>query len=589
MARKQNRSDVAQLAFAFDAPAPKPAAAPGEFGLIGEVELSPLDTHFAELMLRLNGAAEPVLENAASHVSAWRAAGHACLPLGALGENVAEIERTLLACKVVGRPGEWKPLILDAAGRLYLQRYHEYEQRLARMIVERAVHDVEAPDSPALQARLQKHLPVEGPDDPAGDQRRGAELALRSRLAVITGGPGTGKTRTVGVVLQLLREQSPALRVALAAPTGKAAARLTEAIAQFSQDPDAPLAPPAVTLHRLLGLTADNPRPRFHRENPLAADVIIIDEASMVDLATMVKLFDAAAPTARLILLGDKDQLASVEAGRVLAEVCGPDGAAGPLTRKIVELRHNFRFQSGGGITRLSRAVNQGDAELACCLLAGTSDPAIQGTQHAAPTVRDADFQTRVLDGFAPLLQAKSPAEALRALGQFRILCALRRGPYGVQKLNRVVEEILTDAGRISAPGSGHYAGRPLLVTRNDYDLGLFNGDTGVVLTNPEAGGELRAYFPTADGQIRSFALSRLPEHETVWAMTVHKSQGSEFQRVLFLLPDRDSPVLTRELVYTGLTRAREAVELWYTEQILRKAIARPTLRGSGLHDALWR
>jgi exodeoxyribonuclease V alpha subunit len=288
--------------------------------------------------------------------------------------------------------------------------------------------------------------------------------------------------------------------------------------------------------------------------------------------------------TARVVLLGDKDQLASVEAGNVLGDICAPS-AASPLRAHIVELRRNRRFADDSGIQRLSQCVNAGDAEGALALLEEKHRD-ISASPLPAPALLGEALRERVLAGWRAALETDDPRAALEHFGAFRILCALRRGPFGVANLNRLAEQTLAEAGLIE-PGETFYRGRPVLITSNDYTLHLFNGDVGLLLPDPEARGELRAWFLDAAGALRRILPARLPEHETAFAMTVHKSQGSEFRRVLLVLPDRDTPVATRELVYTGMTRAREAVELWHHEPVLRAAIARRTERHSGLRDAL--
>jgi exodeoxyribonuclease V alpha subunit len=330
----------------------------------------------------------------------------------------------------------------------------------------------------------------------------------------------------------------------------------------------------------------------------LPVDVVIVDEASMVDLALMAKLFDAVPLDARVVLVGDKDQLASVEAGYVLGDICGRASASAtaPIGRHIVELKTNYRFGAESAISRLSEAVNGGRADDAVALLQsaaiapelpiGIAPEILPGTLPK-PAGLVARLEPRILAGYRAYLEANSPAEALQLLNGFRVLCALRRGPFGVENLNSRTEEILTNA-RLIDPSTPFYAGRPIVILRNDYQLKLFNGDIGIFLRDIEAKGDLRAFFLGSDGFLRRVLPARLPAHETAFAMTVHKSQGSEFGRVLLILPDQDSPVVTRELVYTGLTRAKRQVELWYSEPQLRVAIARRTERTSGLRDALW-
>jgi exodeoxyribonuclease V alpha subunit len=598
--------------------------------------LAPIDRQFAALMGRLSHD-EPELKLAAALVSYYRRQGHIYLDLeafdgkgplevvpGEFGSTAfppppAWIER-LRASPAVGKPGDFTPLVLDDRGRLYLRRYWEYETELAHAILRRAKETAPAVDGKALKEALERLFPQE----PGGEvdwQMVAAFAASRRRLCIISGGPGTGKTRTAVVLLTLLIEQNPSVRVGLTAPTGKAAARLQEAVKNAkaglpcAQQIKDRLPEEAGTIHRLLGSIPNSAYFRHDADNPLPFDVVVVDEVSMVDLALMAKLVAAIPSTARLVLLGDKDQLASVEAGAVLADLCNtgerlnfskefisqyaeatgqklPAGTAstgsGDLADCIVELRRNYRFGQTSGIYELSQAVNDGDADRAIDVLQEASGTA--GSQAVwrvlpEPTALKAALKATVLDNYTLYLKAAGPAEALQRFGHFRILCALRGGPYGVENLNRLVEQILAEAGLVD-PGAASHPGRPVLITRNDYNLKLFNGDIGVLFPDPQKG--LRAYFAGPEQTVRDFLPLRLPEHETAYAMTVHKSQGSEFERVLLILPPAESPVVTRELVYTGLTRASSQVELWGREPALRSAIARRIKRSSGLRDALW-
>lgn len=555
---------------------------------------TPLDTHFAALMLRLNGAPSDALVSAATAVSMRRGAGHTCVPLSEIGgDGLAE---KLRATAVVGAPGDFRPLILDESGRLYLQRYWQYEADLAANLRAR-LDDAPGVDAKRLDAGLRR-LFGKAAGKPDG-QRSAAEMAVRKHFCVITGGPGTGKTRTVVTVLALLHEQFAARemkpRIALAAPTGKAAARMKEAIQHTVEHEPAfaelrgKLSTEATTLHRLLGVIPDSPYFRHDARNPLAVDAVIVDEASMIDLALMAKLAAAVPPTARLILLGDKDQLASVEAGNVLGDICNTAHAhaVAAIATHIIELRTNYRFRDDSGIHRLSSMVNAGDADGAIALLDAGGIADIASAPTPSPAALADALLPRVIGGYGAFLAAATPEEALRRLGDFRILCATRRGPFGVENINRLAEHALAGEGLIDAE-TAHYHGRPVLIRTNDYQLRLFNGDVGLILRDAESGGELRAFFLDAEGCLRRVLPARLPAHETTFAMTVHKSQGSEFPRVLLILPERNVAVLTRELVYTGLTRARTEVELWAHAGTLRTAILRRTARSSGLRDALW-
>ena len=369
----------------------------------------------------------------------------------------------------------------------------------------------------------------------------------------------------------------------------------------------------ATTIHRLLGFIPDSPYFRHNANHQLITEVVVVDEASMVDLALMSKLFQAVPENARIILLGDKDQLTSVEAGYVLGDICNTGmvihlsrefgklytastGETLPVKMRprenvmqdnIVELQRNYRFTSDGGIFKLSRAINAGEVEAAFEVLRNKSHGDL--SWRLSPPARSlaAAVREKVIDAYRRYLETDDPAEALAKLSEFQILCALRHGPYGVGELNRLVEQSLAEAGLLEREGQW-YRGRPIMITRNDYNLKLFNGDIGVVFPDAEANGQMRVFFAYADGAIRRFSPSRLPAHETVFAMTIHKSQGSEFGCVLLVLPSKDAPILTRELIYTGLTRARDRVEIWSLENVLRSALFKRTSRTSGLRDALW-
>jgi exodeoxyribonuclease V alpha subunit len=533
-----------------------------------ETNFSALDRQFGNFLERLAGGSSEI-RLAAMCTSRARAEGNICVSLGEIAEmegtpGVASLRKKLRGSDVVGAPGAFTPLILDGRDRLYLRRYWEYEQQLAQAIASRT-------SAPSSKGKKESDL-----------QEAAAKKAVTSDFTVITGGPGTGKTWTVMRILALLLEQPGGehLRIALAAPTGKAAARLTESVRAVRETFA------ATTIHRLLGYLPGSPYFRHDAENPLSFDVVIVDEASMVDLALMAKLVAAVPPEARLILL--RDQLASVEAGSVLADICAAAESAAPnepLHGAVVALRRNYRFAETGGIYRVSMAINSGDTEATITALQEGGGEVEWQPLPAALKLGNA-LRQRIVTGFEPSLKTDDPLEALAHLQKFRILCAVRQGPFGVENLNAVAEEVLADAGLL-APRRGWYRGQPIMITQNDYNLALFNGDSGIILPDPGAGGELRAFFLSAEGRLRRFLPSRLPAHETAFAITVHKSQGSEFKKVLFILPEKDSPILTRELLYTGLTRAREGVEFWVTEPILRAAITRRVVRTSGLRDAL--
>ncbi len=525
--------------------------------------------------------------------------------------------RVLQRSRVVGAPGEFQPLVLDEQDRLYLYRYWNYENQLAAALRQR-VGQVYEVDETRLQTSLQRLFPR--PNPTAVDwQKVAAALAVLRGFSVISGGPGTGKTTTLARILALLIEQldGKAPRIRLAAPTGKAAARMQEAIHASKEklagllEPEILTAIPeeASTLHRLLGSQPDGVYFRHHRDNPLSVNVLVIDEASMVDLALMTKTVWALPPQARLILLGDKDQLSSVEAGTVLGELCVRAGGYSPafarrltaltgetlrpgeaapqlLQDSVALLQHSYRFGGDSGIGRLAEAVNRGD-EQAIQSLRSQSPVEVDWCSPAA--MPEQALLERMLQGDGPYLQqvrAQTPvAEVFVAFQEYQVLCPQRTGPTGVENLNALLESQLKT--RLRRTGSEWYPGRPVMITRNDYQLRLFNGDIGIALPDPERADRLRVYFQEADGSLRSFPITRLPAYEPVFAMTIHKSQGSEFDEVLLVLPLEDSRVMTRELIYTGITRARKRVTLWGDSTVLLQAVRKSVQRSSGLREKL--
>jgi len=476
--------------------------------------------------------------------------GSVCVPI----EDKTSIE--LLKHPMIGNPEDSTPLVIDQ-GKIFFRRYWEYEREISDRIL--------GFDATASSQET----------DP---QMRAIDLATQLQFLVISGGPGTGKTWVVAKLLEALLLKNPTLRIRLAAPTGKAAARLDESIqAEWSTfDPQIQLhqPDPASTLHRLLGFRPQSILPRFGTKRRLPLDVLIVDEASMVDLALMAKTFRALPEGATLILLGDKDQLSSVEAGAVLGslwEVANLPNST--IAENVVLLTKNRRFGENSGIGLLATAFNQGEVEKAKSILADETKPDAAWCKHS--------IEDLVEERIAPLLAEKTSVEtAFDIFDSFQFLCATRVGDAGVEAINmRVTEALGFDRNQ-----DEWYHGRPIMITTNDYSLHLFNGDIGI--TWLEEDGIARVRFRTQDG-IRSVHPSRLPQHETVYAMTVHKSQGAQFDDVVLILPEYDVPILTRELVYTGITRARQTVSLMGTPANLTLAVERRIERHSGLMDKL--
>jgi exodeoxyribonuclease V alpha subunit len=557
-------------------------------------EFADIDRHFAEFIGRFGG--DPtLLRLAAAMLSRSTREGNICLPLAVAPSRSAEAgetdtpkwptastwRSTLAKSKAVGGPDEQTPLVIDESDRLYLRRYWNYQQRLAVALRGKAA------GNPTGDRRK------------AGSQAEAIEAAVRNELTIICGGPGTGKTTTVLQILARLLQKAgnERLRVALAAPTGKAAARLEETLRTGLEKLECPeevktrMPVSASTIHRLLGVRGNSIYFRHDRQNPLPFDLLVIDEASMAALPLLSKLLDALPERCRVVLLGDRDQLASVEPGAVLADIV--DAAASPrspLHRAVVTLEKNYRFSEASGIHHLCATVRQGDAKNAVRILRDQHYPDLVSTELRERPALVARFSQAVLEGFSAFAAEKDPAAALVQLKRFRVLSALRRGPFGVEGLNRTIEEILQEAQLIPKDVTSNYAGKPILIAQNDYPLQLYNGDVGILLPDVEAAenpDQLWAWFIGKENKLRRFAPARLPQHEAAYAMTVHKSQGSEFDRVLFILPDRDAPVLSRELIYTGLTRARSQVELWWNEEVFTEAAARRAERNSGLRDLL--
>lgn len=470
----------------------------------------------------------------------------------------------------------WVPLVLDSKRRVYLRRYFEYERQLARALIART--DVPSPPQPVDEGSGKTNAGIDS------GQQRAIDTALTHRFTLVTGGPGTGKTHSVVRMLVALARQAHArgetLRIALAAPTGKAAARLTQSVHSQLASLDLPdaimsqIPERAGTVHSLIRLSPWKARPGFDLASPLPFDVVVVDEVSMVDLPLMTKLVDAVPAHARLVLLGDPDQLAAVEAGNVLgALVEAVDG--GPLQHCHAPLTHSHRFGEGSALAALSAAIASGDADAALQILAKNNDATL--ASHGATLFEEAASQYRVV------LDAQDPAEALRAARGFRVLTALRQGPSGCVAIDHAIAQRLQHAVGVRADAQW-WRGRLLLITANRPDLDLFNGDTGVVWLEPD--GKPRVWFEGADGTPRGYAPSVLPPHEGAFALTVHKAQGSEFDHVV-LATGPDSAVLTRELLYTGITRARTGIAVYSTLDTLRAGIARRTLRMSGLADRL--
>lgn len=546
--------------------------------------LEAADVHVAQRLTALTGESDERVALAVALVVRALRGGSVCVDLRAVPAQVGEADldwpgsddwmAAVRASALLGPP----PVLRLFGDLLYFDRYWLEEEQVCADLLALSV-------TPAVvESSSYDRLFPPGYEE----QRAAAEIAVSQAVTVLTGGPGTGKTTTVARLLALLVEQAeraglPPPRIALAAPTGKAAARLAEAVAaEITKLPAADVARltglPGTTLHRLLGPRPDTSvRFKHHRGNRLPHDVVVVDETSMVSLTMMARLVEAVRPDARLILVGDPDQLASVEAGAVLADLV--DGLAARGDVRVAALRTPHRF--GTSIGALAAAIRDGDADRAVELLAAGGDH-VEWVDSPRPAdrLREVLVQHALRLRSAALLGAAH--EALATLDEHRLLCAHREGPYGAAHWNTLVHNWIADATGQPA-WSQWYAGRPLLVTANDYGLRLYNGDTGVTVAGAEG---LRAVIAGATGPL-DFATSRLGEVETMHAMTIHKSQGSQADEVTVLIPPEDSRLLTRELFYTAVTRAKSRVRVVGPEESVRAAIERRAARATGLRRRL--
>jgi exodeoxyribonuclease V alpha subunit len=560
----------------------------------------------------------PVLKPYAYLLSKKISEGHICLHLDKLTdlpEYCSEMvpgSAALHGAPLVAVNGEDKEPFVLYQDRLYLQRYFRYETTFLRRI-----HQFLEAEKAVLEERLvmlNKHKALilglfddQGPVDenvPTDWQLAAAITGVLNNFTIITGGPGTGKTTTVAKILTILYAIDPELRVALAAPTGKAAARMAESLRNTQLEQLQSLSPS--TIHRLLKTKKDSPYFHHNRENPLNIDVVIIDESSMIDIALFAKLLDAIGPETRLILLGDKDQLASVEAGSLFGDLCQaqetlnlfsaeraalinsfitneqrkiPDAqisnSSHPLFQHLVELRRSHRFTGHQGIGKFSKAIIRNDRPVLEEFLQTQDEQVVIDLTYS-----DELFE-QFINGYEEFIKEKDIRTALRKMNDLRVLCAIREGEQGLYAINRRIEKYLHDKKTIRV-NAEFYENRPIILTRNYYEHNLFNGDTGII--RPDENGALMAWFEDVTGELKPVLPGYLSEAETVFAMTIHKSQGSEFTKVLVILPEATNvAILTRELLYTAVTRARKMVYVQATEAVLLQAAEHSVERASGI------
>jgi exodeoxyribonuclease V alpha subunit len=558
--------------------------------------------------------------------------GHVCLDLTYLTQSTIEPQLWL----DLGSPSEhdWKltleqadnhQVVSDGASlsplifienKLYFQRMWLDEKNVAQYFNHTTL-DKELSGDADLSAILNQLFAYN--ESEIDWQKVAVALALTRKVAIISGGPGTGKTTTVAKILAAIMQTNPKARLITAAPTGKAASRLTESLSRAIEQLSVTalnIKAEAITLHRLLGAKADNRSFKHDKNNPLHVDVLVVDEASMVDLNMMARVIEALPNAARLILLGDKDQLSSVEAGAVFGDLCTfiTNGYSEPrakelsqltgyivpackqtvaITDSICLLQKSYRFNESSGIGLLANAVKEGRSTVVKKLL---FDESLSDIQYHALSSQQAyhDVLQDSINHYQHYLNMIKQSgthdiEAVLAkFAEYRLLCAVREGHFGVEGLNKQIELLLAKNKLIHLKNKETwYVGRPIMILRNSASLGLYNGDIGITLMAENDSSKLRVYFPFADGSIKGFSPFRLPEHETAYAMTIHKSQGSEFDYVNVILPIDYSPLLNRSLLYTAITRAKKTVAIYAVESILIQAIKSQTQRHSGLVDLL--
>jgi exodeoxyribonuclease V alpha subunit len=566
-------------------------------------------SQFTDFMLKLDTTDNPAVASVTTVLIDQIQQGRIAIPIHEIHNSNINLPNEwieeLMQSRVVGQAGEFTPIVVDS-GYIYLYRYWDYQQRLLNEINARIQLHNTLKDSTSLLETLDKLFPQQN-DEGTDWQKFAAASALLKPFLIISGGPGTGKTTTVTKILKLLvqkhyQTQTYEPRIVLAAPTGKAAMRMQESIRDAADEELNTLLDDASTIHRVLGYIPNQITFRHNKQNPLSTDIVIIDEASMIDLALFTKLIEAIPETAHLILLGDKDQLASVETGSVFNDLCATADnpfdtdtikqslnlekhtAKQDINEHIVVLQKSYRFTENSGIGHLAKAIKAGDVEKTLDLLV---DRQFQDITQLSVSSLSTDFQQHCLhpwqDYFDAIKNKKSLDEIYLAFQQFRILTALRIGQTGSETINQQVEQHLQR--QFLKGQSPWYEGRPIMITQNNYQTGLFNGDIGIMLKDQQ--GELKTWFQTLKGQWQSFPVSRLPSHETAWAMTIHKSQGSEFKHILMILPDVDAPIINRELIYTGLTRAKSSLKLIANSGVLNNGLKQKQRQSTAIQSII--
>lgn len=543
---------------------------------------SELDYAFALRLAKIFNEEDSIVKASLALASRFVSLGHICVDLKELAAEkelisdndikavqFPEKELWLKALKNSSLVSEdiHSPLVLDTGQKLYLSRYFDFQQRLVVNIASRLKANVASIDMSLADQMLKAYLPDNPPDE--ADHCTPQKLAIRNTVSnpfsIISGGPGTGKTFVIQLIRQLLTEHAqkinrPAPRILCLAPTGKAAAKMEG----------------GKTIHSALKPLKEGHKFYHNKANPLYYDIVIIDEASMIDLPLFVRLLEAIPDTARVILSGDAHQLSAIQAGAVFSDLCGIEA----LSAYRFDLEYNFRSGGKTGIEKLARAIKDKRIESIENIVLSDEFPDIQFKQlHHAASLKDILAESIPL-GYEPLLKAADIEQALAGIDSFRVLCAHHQGPYGTAHINPICENILQSHNNFDIKNNAFF--KLLMIKINDYKRGLFNGDTGIIV---ERNKEKTVFFKKTDNRIKSFRYSDIPPHEAAFAITIHKSQGSEFDTVLIIIPDKFSPVVTRELLYTGVTRARKKVILVGSLETIKKAVQLDIKRHSGIAE----
>lgn len=600
--------------------------------------IRPIDFAFAEFIEQHEQVKDPIIIVLAAYLSSRLGEQNSCIDLKLVGQpyasdfvfpSLADIQFLLSKASTVHRAGDNAgdvnlPLVLDN-NKLYLQRYWRYEVALTKQIMQSCSH-VNMIDPQDIKDDLSTLFPDN--HSPEIDwQKIAVGIAMRNKLTFITGGPGTGKTTTVTRLLALMQhtaiKNGKPLHIQLVAPTGKAAARLVDSIGQaktklpigFEKD----LPTGCSTIHRLLGTLPNSPFFKSNQLNPLHLDVLVIDEASMIDLPLMTKLFNALPDKCQLIMLGDKDQLASVEAGSVLSDICASSQSEqgvpfysselqnyiaqlsgyqmskreghlkSAVENNLIVLQKSHRFTAQSGVGRLARSINSGNVQRCIALLLDENYPDVVWRKDTGVSELVAKLMPNYIQ-YSKAISKGNIKEAFALLAKHQVLCAQRSGTRGVDEVNLAIEQELSKQNLIDASRE-FYPGRPIIISQNDHRAQIFNGDLGIVMVDPNNPALTKVWLMAENDQVRGILPNRLPAHENVYAITIHKSQGSEYEEVHLCLPSQQGSAalrgLSRELLYTGLTRAKKMFTLYAEQNVIEHAITHQCHRSSGLTDRL--